>query len=51
MHRHERFSSDYLQKLEHLFQVLTPYILNKHKELPSETKDLNKNLAHFLKVS
>lgn len=50
MHRHERFSSEYLNKIENLLQVLTPYILNKYKEIPLETKELNKSLAHFLKV-
>ncbi|RZC34337.1 dedicator of cytokinesis protein 9 [Asbolus verrucosus] len=49
MHRNERFSSDYLQKIETLMQILMPYILNKYKEIPVETKELNKSLAHFLK--
>jgi hypothetical protein len=49
MHRHERFSSDYHQKIETLMQILMPYILNKYKEMPVETKELNKSLAHFLK--
>lgn len=50
MHRHERFTLEYLNKIENLLQVLTPYILNKYKEIPLETKELNKSLAHFLKV-
>ncbi|KAJ8916213.1 hypothetical protein NQ315_016352 [Exocentrus adspersus] len=49
MHRHERFSADYLSKIENLLQVLIPYILNKYKEIPLETKELNKSLANFLK--
>lgn len=49
MHRHERFSSDYLSKMENLMQVLTPYLLKKYKENPIETKELNKSLATFLK--
>lgn len=49
MHRNERFSTDYVQKVDNLMQVLIPYILNKHKEMPVETKELNKSLANFLK--
>lgn len=49
MHRNERFSTDYLQKIETLLQILFPYILNKHKEMPVETKELNKSVAYFLK--
>nr|CAI5852247.1 unnamed protein product [Callosobruchus analis] len=47
MHRHERFSSDYLDKVDHLIQVLIPYVLIKYKEMPLETKEVNKSLAHF----
>lgn len=50
MHRHERFSTDFLEKIEHLMQVLMPYVLNKYKEMPIETKELNKSMAYFLKV-
>lgn len=50
MHRHERFSTEYLGKIENLMQVLIPYILTKYKEIPLETKELNKSLAYFLKV-
>ncbi|CAH0557569.1 unnamed protein product [Brassicogethes aeneus] len=49
MHRHERFSTDFLNKLESLMEVLTPYILTQYKEKPLETKELNKSLANFLK--
>ncbi|EFA03420.2 Dedicator of cytokinesis protein 11-like Protein [Tribolium castaneum] len=49
MHRHERFSTDYLQKIETLMQILIPYVLNKYKEMPVETKELNKSVAQFLK--
>nr|CAH7754240.1 unnamed protein product [Callosobruchus chinensis] len=49
MHRHERFSTDYLEKVDHLIQVLIPYVLIKYKEMPLETKEVNKSLAHFLK--
>ncbi|XP_050306735.1 dedicator of cytokinesis protein 9 isoform X2 [Anthonomus grandis grandis] len=49
MQRHERFSPDYLSQLEKLSQVLISYVLNKYKEAPLETKELNKNLANFFK--
>ncbi|XP_066143426.1 dedicator of cytokinesis protein 9 isoform X2 [Euwallacea fornicatus] len=49
MQRHERFPTDYLNQLESLSQVLISYILNKYKETPLETKELNKNLANFFK--
>ncbi|XP_056646243.1 dedicator of cytokinesis protein 9 isoform X1 [Diorhabda sublineata] len=49
MHRHERFSADFLERIEHLMQVLIPYVHNKYKEMPLETKELNKNMAFFLK--
>lgn len=51
MHRHERFSAEYVEKLEYLTHVLLSYILSKYKEMPLETKELNKSLAIFLKVS
>ncbi|KAG5877388.1 hypothetical protein JTB14_027999 [Gonioctena quinquepunctata] len=49
MHRHERFSTEYLGRMENLMQVLIPYVLSKYKEMPLETKELNKNMAYFLK--
>ncbi|CAG9862855.1 unnamed protein product [Phyllotreta striolata] len=49
MHRHERFPNDFLAKIECLMQILMPYIINKHKEMPVETKELNKSMANFLK--
>lgn len=50
MRRNERFSSDFQQRIESLIQVLIQYILSKYKEMPLETQELNKSLAHFLKV-
>lgn len=50
MRRNERFSSDFQQRIESLIQVLIHYILSKYKEMPLETQELNKSLAHFLKV-
>lgn len=50
MHRNERFSTDFQQRIENLSQVLIPYIVNKYKEMPVETQELNRSLAHFLKV-
>ncbi|XP_074040157.1 dedicator of cytokinesis protein Ziz isoform X3 [Leptinotarsa decemlineata] len=49
MHRHERFSTEYLSRVENLMHVLIPYVLNKYKEMPLETRELNKNMAYFLK--
>lgn len=51
MHRNERFSADYLQNIEAMLVVLTPYIFNKYKDMPIETQELNRSLANFLKVS
>lgn len=51
MRRNERFSVDFHQRIDSLSQVLTPYILNKYKEMPVETQELNKSLAYFFKVS
>lgn len=50
MHRNERFSKDYHKKIENLLEVITPYLMNRYKEMPVETHELNKSLAHFLKV-
>ncbi|KAL1123769.1 hypothetical protein AAG570_001542 [Ranatra chinensis] len=49
MHRHERFQSDYLNKVENLLSVLAPYVVSKHREMPQETKQLNSSIANFLK--
>lgn len=50
MHRNERFSAEYLQKIESLFHVLITYLIQKYKDMPIETQELNKSLANFLKV-
>lgn len=50
MHRNERFSPEYLQKIESLFQVLITYLIQKFKEMPIETQELNRSLANFIKV-
>uniref|UniRef100_A0A0A9VXP9 Dedicator of cytokinesis protein 9 n=1 Tax=Lygus hesperus TaxID=30085 RepID=A0A0A9VXP9_LYGHE len=49
MHRHERFQPDFLNKIENLLKVLSPYLLSKYREMPSETKQLNASIANFLK--
>ncbi|XP_012262836.2 dedicator of cytokinesis protein 9 isoform X6 [Athalia rosae] len=49
MHRNERFSKEYHEKIEKLLEVITPYLMNRYKEMPVETHELNKSLAHFLK--
>lgn len=51
MHRHERFQPDFLNKIENLLKVLSPYLLSKYREMPQETKQLNASIANFLKVS
>lgn len=49
MHRNERFSKDFEARIENLFQVLMPYLISRHKELPLETQQLNKSLSMFVK--
>ena len=51
MHRNERFPTQFLQNIEHLLDILTDYICNTQKEKPFETSEVNKSVAHFLKVS
>lgn len=51
MHRNERFSKEYHEKIRSLVDVIMPYLMNKYKEMPVETHELNKSLAQFLKVS
>ncbi|KAK3914024.1 Dedicator of cytokinesis protein 9 [Frankliniella fusca] len=48
MVRNERFSESYQRKIEELLKALYPY-LQRYKEVPVETKQLNMSLAHFLK--
>lgn len=50
MHRNERFSQKYHSEIKNLLEVITPYLMNKYKEMPVETHELNKSLAQFLKV-
>lgn len=49
MLRHERFTPEYLDKIEELLKILIPYVITKHKEMPLETLELNKSIALFLK--
>ncbi|KAK9870395.1 hypothetical protein WA026_007964 [Henosepilachna vigintioctopunctata] len=49
MLRHERFSAEYLQKIDSLVNIVISYILNNYKEKEVETRELNKSLAQFLK--
>lgn len=51
MQRNERFSKEYHEKIRSLVEVIMPYLMNKYKEMPVETHELNKSLAQFLKVS
>ena len=50
MHRNERFSNEFMNKLENLFETFAYYIFNKFKEMSDETKELNQSVAYFLKV-
>ncbi|XP_054285049.1 dedicator of cytokinesis protein 9 [Macrosteles quadrilineatus] len=49
MHRNERFSTDFLKKVESLLNVLTPYLSAKYRDMPQEMLKLNSNIADFLK--
>ncbi|KAG8235464.1 hypothetical protein J437_LFUL014094, partial [Ladona fulva] len=49
MHRNERFSSDYLYRVQNLLQVLCPLVTQKYAEMPDETAELNRSIAFFLK--
>ncbi|XP_046469333.1 dedicator of cytokinesis protein 9 isoform X6 [Neodiprion pinetum] len=49
MHRNERFSKEYHKNIENLLDVIMPYLMKRYKEMPVETQELNKSLAHFLK--
>lgn len=49
MHRNERFPKEFLDKIESLFQVLIPYLIQRHRDLPVETHQLNKSLSVFIK--
>jgi hypothetical protein len=51
MHRNERFAADFLYRIQNLLQVLCPYLIQKYKEMPVETQELNRSLANFLKVN
>ncbi|GBN28755.1 Dedicator of cytokinesis protein 9, partial [Araneus ventricosus] len=49
MLRQERFPADYQLCIKSLIEGIVPHILQKHKELPIETKQANISLAFFLK--
>ncbi|GIX75286.1 dedicator of cytokinesis protein 9 [Caerostris extrusa] len=49
MLRQERFPADYQLCVRSLVDGIVPHILQKHKELPIETKQANISLAFFLK--
>lgn len=51
MHRNERFPKEFHDKIESLFKVFVPYLIQKYKELPEETQELNKSICHFIKRS
>lgn len=49
MLRNERFPKEFAIRIESLFQILIPYIISRHKDLPIETQQLNKSLSTFVK--
>ncbi|KAG8197439.1 hypothetical protein JTE90_014923 [Oedothorax gibbosus] len=51
MLRQERFPADYQLCIRSLIEGIVPHILQKHKDLPIETKQANVSLAFFLKKS
>lgn len=50
MHRHERFSKEYLSRIETMVQLSISYVFTKYKSMDTETMELNKSIATFLKV-
>lgn len=48
MLRNERLPATFAASVEQLVQVLVTYLHGRHKELPSETHQLNRHLAAFL---
>ena len=50
MQRHERFSASFNTQLETMLEAFYPYILQKYKELPIETREANRSMAALLKV-
>ncbi|XP_043189264.1 dedicator of cytokinesis protein 9-like isoform X2 [Amphibalanus amphitrite] len=49
MQRHERFSASFNTQLETMLEAFYPYILQKYKELPIETREANRSMAALLK--
>ncbi|XP_055386706.1 dedicator of cytokinesis protein 9 isoform X2 [Condylostylus longicornis] len=49
MLRNERFPKEYHQRIESLLRILVPYIIQRYKDLPIETQQLNKSLSQFIK--
>ena len=50
MPRNERFTSDYLFRIQNMLNAISPYIIQKHKEMFRETKNANQSLGNFIKV-
>ncbi|XP_037081413.1 LOW QUALITY PROTEIN: dedicator of cytokinesis protein 9-like [Pollicipes pollicipes] len=49
MQRHERFTASFNKQLETMLESFYPYILQKYKELPLETREANRSMAALLK--
>lgn len=50
MLRNERFSAEFLARLEELLDALAPCVILRFRESPAEAQELNRSIAQFLKV-
>ncbi|XP_064615017.1 dedicator of cytokinesis protein 9-like [Liolophura sinensis] len=49
MPRNERFSSDFQYRIKTVLQYLVPHIVQKYRDLPTETRRANTSVAEFIK--
>ncbi|CAI4230988.1 unnamed protein product [Auanema sp. JU1783] len=49
--RRDRFSSDLMEQMTSLFEVVIPHIIVKHKEIPEECRSANTAVAYFMRCS
>ena len=49
MHRAERFSKEFMETLLTFIDLFLPQIIEKHKELPYESKVANQNVSFFIR--
>lgn len=50
MLRNERFSPEFVARLEELIDVLAPCVVARFREAPAEAQELNRSIAQFIKV-